>query len=647
MGLLEEFMNYIKSDELKVYGLTQNTATNEYMLAFDKFHSKRSYESGNCVYCKQYNTSKAWCQTCDPQRTTRGWTSGNKNIDDCIKEFQLKSTEYENVIEWIPFNRLNNIQEIDKFGYLFQATWLDGKRSTSGPARRKRPYLVELKVLSDSQNPLDFLKEFTYQMQTKNDIKIYGITQPTTGKYMMVFESAINGNENDAFASKRQHWHGKCTNCNRFNTSTNWCQSCDPYRITQEWTSGNKDIDDCIKEFQLNATEHKKAIEWIPFDKLNIIKKIGEGGFGTVFLAKLQQNTSQSIKVALKTLPVSKENSNEFLREFKSHMNCRLSGSRLEVYGLTQNTKTKEYMMVFQYANKGDLHNYLKLKFEELTWADKLSLLIDISKDLIKIHEAGYIHCDLHCGNILQHEEWLGSLKSYIADLGLSRKDEERIDGIYGIMPYIAPEILLGQKYTPAADIYSFGVIMAEITTGIRPFCGRSFDIELALEICNGTRPVSALETPSCYIELAKLCMNSDSQKRPTAKKICDKLSEWHSFVNRPDEFDESDELDETNKLDEFDESDESNKELQIINEFMVADMRIPELSITLKEQHDIIYRYASKFINTHDIAQQYKERNGQIGSIPVNSAEIPVDVTISHRSKRLKTDQGSYTTRD
>ncbi|RIB21778.1 kinase-like domain-containing protein [Gigaspora rosea] len=321
---------------------------------------------------------------------------------------------------------------------------------------------------------------------------------------MIVFESTINNNDNNVLASKRHYWHGKCTNCNRFNTSINWCQSCDPYIITREWTSGNKDIDDCIKEFQINATEHKKVIEWIPFNKLNVIKEISEGGFGTVFLANLQQNASQSIRVALKTLPGSKTNSNDFLREFKNHMYCRLSGSRLEVYGLTQNTETKEYMMIFQYANKGDLHNYLTLNFEELTWEDKLSLLIDISKDLFKIHKAGYIHCDIHCGNILQHEEesWLGSLKSYIADLGLSRKNEEHMlkVGIYGVMPYIAPEILLGRKYTPAADIYSFGIIMAEVTTGMYPFCERPFDIELALEICNGKRPAFALETPSCYI---------------------------------------------------------------------------------------------------------------------------------------------------
>ncbi|RIB09247.1 hypothetical protein C2G38_2209430 [Gigaspora rosea] len=35
----------------------------------------------------------------------KGWTSGNKVVDNCIKEFQLKATEYENIIEWIPFNK--------------------------------------------------------------------------------------------------------------------------------------------------------------------------------------------------------------------------------------------------------------------------------------------------------------------------------------------------------------------------------------------------------------------------------------------------------------------------------------------------------------------------------------------------------------
>ncbi|CAG8466451.1 33473_t:CDS:2 [Racocetra persica] len=80
----------------------------------------------------------------------------------------------------------------------------------------------------------------------------------------------------------------------------------------------------------------------------------------------------------------------------------------------------------------------------------------------------------------------------------------------------------------------------------------------------------------------------------------------------------------------------------------MAADIRILELLINLKEHPDIAYRYASKFINTHEIAQQYKERNNHLdiyGSNPVISAEIPVDITASHRSKRRKTGQETYTT--
>src|SRR5260364_342973 len=95
------------------------------MLVFDEFAPIRNDYYGKCANCNRYNTYYAWCQSCDPQNTTQEWTSGNNDIDNCIKEFQLKATKYENVIEWIPFNRLDNIQSR---GDKFLATWLDGKR---------------------------------------------------------------------------------------------------------------------------------------------------------------------------------------------------------------------------------------------------------------------------------------------------------------------------------------------------------------------------------------------------------------------------------------------------------------------------------------------------------------------------------------
>jgi serine/threonine protein kinase len=119
----------------------------------------------------------------------------------------------------------------------------------------------------------------------------------------------------DKFHSRRDELNGNCAVCTRYNTSPAWCQTCDPQITIQGWTSGNKEIDDCIKEFQLKATRYENAIEWIPFIKLNDIKKLGKGGFGTVFLANWQKNNSKSIKVALKTLPGSKTNSSDFLKE--------------------------------------------------------------------------------------------------------------------------------------------------------------------------------------------------------------------------------------------------------------------------------------------------------------------------------------------
>ncbi|CAI2186426.1 18416_t:CDS:2 [Funneliformis geosporum] len=109
-----------------------------------------------------------------------------------------------------------------------------------------------------------------------------------------------------------------------------------------------------------------------------------------------------------------------------------------------------------------------------------------------------------------------------ICDLGLSNSATETNDNeTYGIIPYMAPEVLKGQKYTMATDIYSFGMIMWEYMTGRRPFWVRAHDIELIIDTCDGLRPpivdIVAIEG---YIEIMKECWNPDPSKRPTAKII-------------------------------------------------------------------------------------------------------------------------------
>ncbi|RIB05613.1 kinase-like domain-containing protein [Gigaspora rosea] len=399
---------------------------------------------------------------------------------------------------------------------------------------------------------------------------------------------------------------GNCENCKQPNTFYAWCQTCDPEKNDQQGcSSGDSRIDKCIKDFQCKATMHSEVIEWIPFDRLEKVKKIGVGGFGTVFSAtwldgirttkyehgKYVNCRSKSTKVALKTLSNSRnfrENSPDFfLKEFKNHMECRLEGSNLEIYGLTRNLnnnehldiKAGEYLMVFQFANHGNLCKYLKKYFTKLTWKDKLLQLMEISSDLAKIHKAGYTHCDFHSGNILQDHS-----TSYISDLGLSKKIEcISTNEIFGVMPYVAPEVLLGKGYTSAADIYGLGIIMTEMSTGQRPFDGYPFDVKLATMICKGLRPEFAPGTPDCYVELAKSCMDQDPQKRPTANDVVLNLFHQYKYIKGYNNQDK----------------------LCIKNKYLAADKIIKTLVI--KPQIHPESNYTSKSINISRIASKVK----------------------------------------
>ncbi|RGB23581.1 hypothetical protein C1646_728178, partial [Rhizophagus diaphanus] len=70
---------------------------------------------------------------------------------------------------------------------------------------------------------------------------------------------------------------------------------------------------------------------------------------------------------------------------------------------------------------------------------------------------------------------------------GLSEPSNEQKSNnkIYGVLPYITPENLNGEQYTLSSDIYSFGVVMAELLSGKPPFYKRNHDNSLALKISN------------------------------------------------------------------------------------------------------------------------------------------------------------------
>ena len=109
----------------------------------------------------------------------------------------------------------------------------------------------------------------------------------------------------------------------------------------------------------------------------------------------------------------------------------------------------------------------------------------------------------------------------YITDLGLCGPvDDESSGKIYGIIPYIAPEVLQGKKNTKESDVYSVGMLMWEIFAGHPPLDDRAHDPDLILEVCEGLRPPLLSNMPADYIQMMKKCWDVDPSKRPTVLEL-------------------------------------------------------------------------------------------------------------------------------
>jgi len=111
--------------------------------------------------------------------------------------------------------------------------------------------------------------------------------------------------------------------------------------------------------------------------------------------------------------------------------------------------------MVFEYAKGGDFNNWLNNKV--FNWSSKLGALANVIRGLKGIHEKQMVHRDFHTGNILFKDKFIFNYSIYISDMGLCGEvDNVDKTKIYGVIPYVAHEVLRGYLYTKAAYIYSF-----------------------------------------------------------------------------------------------------------------------------------------------------------------------------------------------
>uniref|UniRef100_A0A8C7IUF9 Protein kinase C n=1 Tax=Oncorhynchus kisutch TaxID=8019 RepID=A0A8C7IUF9_ONCKI len=235
------------------------------------------------------------------------------------------------------------------------------------------------------------------------------------------------------------------------------------------------------QQVRVQGSREQQGISWdtpaegdmpAPFTLDNFVlhKMLGKGSFGKVFLAELKSSREFFAVKALKKDVVLMDDDVEctmverrvlslaWEHPFLTHLHCTFQ-------------TTENLFFVMEYLNGGDLMFHIQNchKFDVQRSAFYAA---EIICGLQFLHSKGIVYRDLKLDNVLLDSE--GHIK--IADFGMCKENmegETRTCTFCGTPDYIAPEILLGQKYGSSVDWWSFGVLLYEMLIGQSPFHGR------------------------------------------------------------------------------------------------------------------------------------------------------------------------------
>ncbi|CAK4778410.1 unnamed protein product, partial [Aphanomyces euteiches] len=284
---------------------------------------------------------------------------------------------------------------------------------------------------------------------------------------------------------------------------------------TAAWNPSNKQLDlGTLKMFRIPPTD------------ISIVKPIAAGAYGQVGMAYYHDQV-----VAVKSLLAAKRTNMDqlvhFVNEIKLHSQIECDYI-VQFIGASWN-KPSDIVMVTEYMDKGDLRNFLQATTPAtLAWRDKLDVALSVGHALVYLHslDLKVIHRDLKSRNVLLNS----AMHAKLTDFGVSREfdDIETLTADVGTYRWMAPEVLQDGHYTESADIYSFGVILAELSTHLIPYQdlknarGNPYtDTALMAKVMQGEiMPSFAVGSPLWYVQFGQRCMALKPQRRPTAMEV-------------------------------------------------------------------------------------------------------------------------------
>lgn len=287
----------------------------------------------------------------------------------------------------------------------------------------------------------------------------------------------------------------------------------------------------------LSASTINSLDKWeISRDKIVINRKLGEGAFGFVYGGEAHLNEKGWVAVAVKTLKVgsSTEEKLDFLAEAEvmkrfEHKNI------VQLLGVC--TKNEPVYTIMEFMLYGDLKTFLLARrhlvnekypdeTDEISCKKLTNMALDVARALSYLAELKYVHRDVASRNCLVNVNKVVKLGDFGMTRPMCESDYYRFNR-KGMLPvrWMAPESLVLGVFTPASDVWSYGVLLYEIITfGSFPFQGLSNN--QVLEFVKAGNTLSIPEGIKPQLEsLIRSCWLKEYKKRPPASEIVESLA--------------------------------------------------------------------------------------------------------------------------
>ncbi|NXG83682.1 NEK5 kinase, partial [Stercorarius parasiticus] len=255
-------------------------------------------------------------------------------------------------------------------------------------------------------------------------------------------------------------------------------------------------------------------------DKYEIIKKIGEGSFGTIFLAKGKVDNEQCVikEINLTTMPVKEKEASQK----EVILLAKMKHANIVTFYDSLREKNKLYI-VMEYCDGGDLMKRINMQHGVLFDEDQiLSWFVQISLGLKHIHDKKILHRDVKAQNIFLSNN--GKVAK-LGDFGIARQLNSTMEFAHtcvGTPYYLSPEICENRPYNNKTDIWSLGCVLYELCALKHPvstFESNSLH-QLVLKICRGHfHPVSPSYSYDLRILISQLFKISP-RDRPSINSI-------------------------------------------------------------------------------------------------------------------------------